>query len=71
MTTQTEIKTVVPVVAFPAFPLLDGAYAISDTETAVPNSWIFKLAEYRILIEETQENYEKLRKLYTKLEEQK
>ena len=63
-TTQKTIETVVPDIAFPAFPSLDGAHAVSATETAVPNDWLFKLAEYKIRIEETEKNYIDLKNLY-------
>ena len=63
--TAKAAKTVVPDIVFPRFPSLDGAHPINATETAVPNSWLFKLAEYKILIEETEKNYSELKKLYT------
>ena len=57
-TTTQKNEIYVPDIIFPEFPSLDGAYSIGATETVVPNAWLFKMAEYKILIDETQKNYE-------------
>ena len=59
-----ELTVIVPSLVFPEFPLLEGAYLLNDNETVVPNSFIFNLAEYKILINETEKNYNDIKSLY-------
>lgn len=62
--TTKKNSVIVPEITFPDFPSFEGAKSISATETSVPNSWLFKLAEYKIQIEETEKNYTEIKKLY-------
>ena len=63
MTTQATTEYVVPEIDFPTFPILTGAYGINEVETVVPNSWLFKLAEYKIRIDETEKNYKTVKQI--------
>lgn len=60
-TTTRKTEIYVPDLDFPHFPGLEGARAVTSTETAVPNAWLFALAEYKIKIMETQYFYEKVK----------
>lgn len=66
-------KPVVPEIAFPVFPVLSGAVRNREERTvSVPEEWIVRLEEYRIRIEETEKNYNEIKKIHkneTKKEE--
>ena len=56
-------KTTVPEIVFPVFPALDGAVRNKEEGTvSVPEEWIVRLEEYRIRIEETEKNYNEIKK---------
>lgn len=57
-------KPYVPEITFPAFPILDGGSENADGSVNVPAEWILRLAEYKILIEETEKNYNEIKELY-------
>lgn len=62
-TTSVETEMVVPELVFPEFPDLV-EYEVKEGGTLVDNMWIIRLAEYRILIEETEKTYNEIRGLY-------
>lgn len=49
---------------FPVFPALEGAERNADGTVSVPESWIVRLAEYRLRIAETEKNYVDIKSLY-------
>lgn len=66
-TTNVEYveKPVVPEIAFPVFPVLSGAVRNRKEGTvSVPEEWIVRLMEYRIRVEETEKNYNEIKKIY-------
>lgn len=60
-------KTVVPELVFPIFPALS-EYEFLENGVVVPNNWIVSLAEYKILIEETEKNYNEIKEMYDEAE---
>ena len=64
-TTKVEARVVVPGITFPIFPDLTGAEE-TESGVVVPKDWIVSLARYRILIEETEKNYNEIKALYDK-----
>lgn len=63
VTTQVTEKIIVPELVFPVFPKLDGCER-KDGEVIVSEDWIVRLAEYSILIQETENNYNQIKQLY-------
>ena len=61
---QTLLVSCAPEITFPAFPTLDGGSENADGSVNVPAEWILRLAEYKILIEETEKNYNEIKELY-------
>lgn len=57
-------KPVVPSITFPIFPALTEASRNGDGTVTVNDDWIVRLAEYKIRIEETENNYNDLKVLY-------
>lgn len=60
----TVDKYVVPPITFPIFPLAEQIIPNEDGTSTVPSDWIINLAEYQLLIEETENNYKELKELY-------
>lgn len=63
VTTKTNEKVIVPEITFPIFPKLDD-YCITDNGVIISNDYLIRLAEYKILIEETEKNYNQIKELY-------
>ena len=61
---NTVYKTIVPKVEFPVFPLAEHISDNGDGTCTVDSDWIVKLAEYSILIQETENNYKEIKELY-------
>ncbi len=61
--TTEKNNIVVPSITFPLFPELQ-EYEKMDNCVLVSNEWIIQLAEYKILIEETEKNYNEIKELY-------
>lgn len=57
-------KPVVPSISFPIFPALTDAVKNDDGSVTVSGDWLVRLAEYKIRIEETEQNYNDLKTLY-------
>lgn len=57
-------KTVVPELVFPLFPLADNMSDNNDGTVTVSSEWIVRLMEYKIRIEETEQNYTDIKMLY-------
>lgn len=57
-------KPVVPSISFPIFPVLTEATRNNDGTVTVSEDWIVRLAEYKIRIEETENNYNEIKALY-------
>ena len=55
----TSQKTIVPELVFPKFPQME----LADEGVTVSEDWIVRLAEYKILIEETEKNYNDIKSL--------
>lgn len=64
-------KPVVPSISFPIFPALTDAVKNDDGSVAVSGDWLVRLAEYKIRIEETEQNYNDLKALYESGENEK
>lgn len=52
-------KIIVPELAFPKFPKME----LAEKGVTVSDDWIVRLAEYKILIEETEKNYNDIKSL--------
>lgn len=65
LTSCASVRTAerVPEIVFPVFPALDECER-TDRGVIVSEEWIVRLAEYRILIEETEKTYNDIRGLY-------
>lgn len=63
VTTKTIEKIYVPELVFPTFPELK-EYEKTNNGVIVSNDWIIRLAEYKILINETEKNYNDIKSLY-------
>lgn len=50
-----------PELVFPPFPVLEGAVRNADGTVTVSGEWLVRLAEYRIRIEETENDYRDIR----------
>lgn len=61
VTTRSEVY--VPTLNFPKFPELE-KYDKVDGGAIVPDDYIIRLAEYKILIAETEKNYKEIKELY-------
>lgn len=64
-------KPVVPAISFPIFPELENERLNEDGSVTVPTDWIIRLAEYKIRIEETENDYNDLKALYEGNSEEK
>lgn len=64
-------KPVAVEISFPEFPDLKNAVKNDNGTVTVPDEWIKALAEYRIRIEETEENYSRIKSLYSETKEEK
>ena len=67
---NTVTKFVVPNLDFPTFPLADTIEDNGDNTSTVDNQWLVRLAEYSIRIQETEDDYNDIKRLYEKGEEQ-
>lgn len=67
---NTVSKFVVPDLDFPTFPLADIIEDNGDNTSTVDNQWLVRLAEYSIRIQETEDDYNDIKRLYEKGEEQ-
>ncbi len=61
---NTVYKTVVPELNFPTFPLAETMSNNGDGTVTVDSDWIVNLAVYSIRIQETENNYREIKKLY-------
>lgn len=59
-------KPFVPEISFPTFPVLTEVERNDDGTVSVKEEWLVRLAEYKVLIEETEKNYKELKALYEK-----
>jgi len=59
-------KPYIPEINFPIFPVLEDALENEDGTVTVSSEWIIELAEYKIRIEETKQNYNEIKELYKK-----
>ena len=57
-------KPVVPEINFPIFPELENEVLNEDESVTVSADWIVRLAEYKIRIEEIENDYNDLKALY-------
>lgn len=64
VSTRTEYKFIVPDIDFPTFPLADEIRSIGNGKCEVDEDWIINIAEYSIRIQETENNYREIKKLY-------
>ena len=62
VSTRTEYR--VPELDWPKFPALEVGLDKGNGKVEVTDEWIVRLAEYRIRIEETEKNYNELKRLY-------
>ncbi len=62
VSTRTEYR--VPELNWPEFPALEEGLDKGNGRVEVTDEWIVRLAEYRIRIEETEKNYNELKRLY-------
>lgn len=60
----TVEKVIIPELSFPIFPTDNQMKNNYDGTVTVTADWIVRLAEYKILIEETQNNYQQIKELY-------
>ena len=67
---NTVYKTVVPDLDFPTFPKADIMIDNGDETVSVDKKWIVRIAEYSIRIQETEDDYNEIKRLYEKGEEQ-
>lgn len=57
-------KIVVPELTFPTFPLADKMTDNKDGTTTVSSEWIVRNEEYHIKINSTEEEYNRLKRMY-------
>jgi len=60
-TTDVKKEMYIPEIIFPEFPVLE-EYERKDGKITVPEEYILQLAEYKIRIEETEQNYNDIKK---------
>lgn len=60
----TVEKVIVPIIDFPDFPLAETMKNNKDGTVTVPATWILRMEEYHIRINETEKNYTSLKSLY-------
>ena len=63
VTIKTNEKVIVPELVFPIFPKLQ-EYEKVEKGVIVSDDYIIQLAEYKIMIEETEKNYNDIKSLY-------
>lgn len=59
-----EVRTVVPELDFPAFPVLEGGEASGDGNVTAPESYFRDLLAFRVMYEALAEAYGRYRELY-------
>ena len=57
-------KPFVPAITFPTFPVLEDYTRNNNGTVTVNETWIKKLAKYKIRIEETEKTYNDIKALY-------
>lgn len=62
-------RIVVPSVNYPEFPVLEDAEREKNNRVSVPDSYIVRLAEFKIRYEECVKTYTELRAVYSDIEE--
>lgn len=60
-TNDVKKEIYIPEINFPKFPVLE-EYEQKDGKIIVPEEYILQLAEYKIRIEETEQNYNEIKK---------